>query len=73
MSCFKMIDLFGHPMVFKLNENEGKYLTGCGGFLTFSALALLLVTAAYDTDAFLKDSEPYIKIITGLIDPKNDF
>ena len=68
-----MIDLFGHPMMFKHGNNEGFYLTSFGGCLTISAVAFLLATAAYDLDAFVKDSEPYIKIVTGLIDPKNDF
>jgi hypothetical protein len=60
-------------MSFSFYDREAKYKTGCGGMMTGLVLAFLLVTAAYDTDAFLKDSEPYIKIITGLIDPAKDF
>lgn len=72
-NCVKMIDLFGQPMMFKLGDNDGKYHTTFGGCLTISALLFLLLTAAYDLDAYFKDSEPYIKIVTGLISPENDF
>jgi hypothetical protein len=67
------LDIFGVPLSFTHYDKQAVYKTPCGGFLTIAAMGFLLVTAMYDLDAFMKDSEPYIKMISGLIDPKKDF